>query len=316
MKRILVTGANGFIGKELCRQLLEKGYQVRAAVRKPEVFYDINGIQSIKINEIDAHTDWNNAVKDIDIIVHLAARVHVMTDDAPSQINTYRQVNVDGTRSLAETAARAGVNRFVFISSIKVNGEESNKAYKEESTPQPEDPYGISKMEAENELKAVCKATDMERVIIRPPLVYGAGVKANFKTLMNLVHRRIPLPLASVRNQRSFIYLGNLVDSIIICMTHHAAAGQTYLVSDDRDVSTPELIRLIASSLNIQSCLFPFPQFLLRSVGGILGKGDAMKRLLGSLCVDISKIKRELSWQPPFAMESGLIHTAKWYNQR
>jgi nucleoside-diphosphate-sugar epimerase len=227
----------------------------------------------------------------------------------------FRRVNVKGTVNLAQKASRAGVRRFIYLSSVKVNGEGDEKAYNEESAPQPEDPYGISKMEGEIEVRAVCNASDMEKVVIRPPLVYGAGVKANFKALMNMVNKRIPLPLATVRNRRSFIYLGNLVDSIITCMTHPAAAGQTYLVSDDRDVSTPELIRLIAASLNTPSYLFPFPPSVLWLVGKLVGKGDTMKRLIGSLSVDISKIQNELSWQPPFSMESGLMNTSKWYTR-
>ncbi|MCB2149554.1 MAG: NAD-dependent epimerase/dehydratase family protein, partial [Deltaproteobacteria bacterium] len=250
------------------------------------------------------------------IVVHLAARVHQMAEDATDPLYAYRQVNVEGTRNLAESAARAGVKRFVYLSSVKVNGEENAKAYTETHEPSPTDAYGISKMKGESALKTICEKSGMEFVIIRPPLVYGPEVKANFLALMRLVDCRIPLPLASVTNRRSFIYLGNLIDCIYNCMTHPAAAGQTYLVSDDKDVSTPGLIRLIATSLKKPVCLFPFPQAFLSIIGRLLGKENAIKRLLGSLTVDISKIKRELNWTPPFTIESGLLDTADWYKTK
>lgn len=315
MKKVLVTGANGFIGRALCKRLVEDRWSVTAAIRQPETTEIDHRIRLVKVRGIDERTNWGRILEGIDIIVHLAARVHILSEHAIDPLDAFRRVNVKGTVKLAQKASGAGVRRFIYLSSVKVNGEGNKKAYNEENAPQPEDPYGISKMEGEIEVEAACNASDMEWVAIRPPLVYGAGVKANFRALMNLVHKRIPLPLATVRNRRSFIYLGNLVDSIITCMTHHAAAGRTYLVSDDRDVSTPELIRLIAASLNTPSYLFPFPPSVLWFVGKLLGKADTMKRLIGSLSVDISKIKNELSWQPPFSMESGLMNTAKWYKR-
>ena len=246
-------------------------------------------------------------------MVHLAARVHVMTDNAHDPLGLYRQANVEGTGRLADQAVRAGVKRFIYLSSVKVLGEENENAYSEADDLCPEDDYGISKMEAEESLKAFTGQSGMDHVILRPPLVYGPEVKANFLALMRMVGRKMPLPLATVKNHRSFVYTGNLVDCIFTCMNHPAAAGQTYLVSDDRDLSTPELIRLIASALNKTVYLFPCPQTLLRSIARLLGKGNATNRLFGSLTVDISKIKKELSWTPPFTVESGLLNTAKWF---
>lgn len=315
-KRILVTGANGFVGSALCRRLVSEKHQVTVAVRRKAVPFLPEFVNHVITNNIGQNTDWTKAVAGVDTVVHLAARVHVMSENLSNPLDAYRQVNVAGTKKLAEDAASAGVRRFVFLSSVKVNGEESAIAYRESDDPSPEDDYGISKMEAEEQLKTIAKKSSMEIVVIRPPLVYGPGVKANFLALMKLVDRRVPLPLGSVSNQRSFIYLGNLVDCIFHCMDHPDAAGQIYLVSDDRDISTPGLIRMIADSLNNRVLLFSVPQALLRSIGILLGKGEAAKRLIGSLTVDISKIKRELEWTPPFSMESGLLKTAEWFKQR
>lgn len=316
MKRVLVTGANGFVGDGLCKRLLSEGHQVTAALRRPVVPFFHESINSVIVGNVDDKTDWTNAIEGIDIVVHLAARVHQMAEEAVDPLQAYRQVNVKGTKNLAESSARAGVSRFVYLSSVKVNGEESLTAYRENDEPMPEDAYGISKIEGERQLSAIAENCAMEFVVIRPPLVYGPSVKANFLALMRLVDRKIPLPLANVSNRRSFIYLGNLVDCIITCMNHPSAAGQTYLVSDDRDISTPDLIRWIACALNTAAYLFPCPQTLLSLVAGLLGKKDALNRLLGSLTVDISKIKRELSWTPPFTVESGLLNTAKWFKER
>jgi nucleoside-diphosphate-sugar epimerase len=236
-----------------------------------------------------------------------------MSKGQSGQIDAYRAVNVDGTGNLAECAVRAGVKRLVFLSSIKVNGEENTTAYSEQCPPSPEDAYGVSKMEAERVIKEVADGSVMETVILRPPLVYGPGVKANFLALMRLVSQKIPLPLSGVKNQRSFIYLGNLVDCIQCCMAHPSAAGQTYLVSDDHDLSTPKLIRLLASAMNKSAFLFPFPVGILIILASLAGKTDALKRLLGSLTVDISKIKKDLSWKPPISTKSGIVRTVKWF---
>jgi nucleoside-diphosphate-sugar epimerase len=316
VKRILLTGANGFVGLALCKRLLSEGHHITAALRRPAGPFFHESINSVIVGNVDDKTDWTQAVEGIDVVVHLAARVHQMVEGAADPIQAYRQVNVEGTRNLAESAAHAGVGRFVYLSSVKVNGEERLSAYREDDDPAPQDPYGISKREGERQVGVIAEKSAMECVVIRPPLVYGPAVKANFLTLMGLVDRKVPLPLANIRNRRSFIYLGNLVDCIFTCMAHPSAAGQTFLVSDDKDISTPELIRLIASSLKTTAYLFPCPQTLLRSVAGLLGKKSASDRLLGSLTVDIAKIKRKLSWMPPFSIESGLLDTAKWFKER
>ncbi len=314
-KHVLVTGANGFIGSALIKELVNEGWYVTAATREPLPALDSEHIRNVSIGSINASTLWEDALEGMDVVVHLAARVHVMSDKTRNPLGAYRKVNVQGSRKLAEIASQSGVKRLVLLSSVKVNGEEHSRAYREDDEPEPQDPYGISKMEGELALRTIADGSEMDYVIIRPPLVYGAGVKANFRALLSMVHRKVPLPLAGVNNQRSLIYIGNLVDSIIACMTSKAAANQTYLVSDDQDLSTPRLIRAIAASMDTRCLLFPFPQLLLKTASKLAGKGDAANRLLGSLTVDISKIKRELAWRPPFSVESGLRHTAKWYKE-
>ena len=315
-KHILVTGANGFVGTASCRRLQSEGCEVVAALRRSDRSFPVDGIRCLNVGHIDGQTDWTEAVDSIDIVVHLAARAHVVKDTQDKQIDAYRQVNVEGTRNLAESAERAGVKRLVFLSSVKVNGEGTDFAYTEMDPPSPNDPYGISKMEAEQALHAIADRSEMEIVILRPPLVYGPGVKANFLALMHLVARRIPLPLGSVNNSRSLIYLENLVDCISQCVGHPAAAGQTYLVSDDYDFSTPELIRSLASAMNKTAFLFPFPLGILQTMAKLMGKSGAAQRLLNSLTIDISKIKRELAWAPPISVTTGMLATASWFKER
>jgi nucleoside-diphosphate-sugar epimerase len=315
MERILVTGANGFIGRALCTTLSAKGYRVLAAVRDAAFPKRAGELDSVCVGAIDRHTDWRTIVKGIDIVIHLAAKVHQLDDKSQNRIDTYREVNVRGTSNLADCAASNRVKRFIYVSSIKVNGNEKPTAYVESDVPMPEDAYGISKMEAENQLKRIASASRLELVVIRPPLVYGPGVKANFLNLMRLVDRHLPLPFANIRNQRSFIFIGNLVDCILKCVAHPKAGGQIYLVSDDRDLSTPELITLIASALDTRCILYPFPQKLLDAAANLFGKGDVVGRLYGSLTADITKIKKDLAWKPPFSAEYGLLQTAKWFKK-
>jgi nucleoside-diphosphate-sugar epimerase len=315
VKRVLVTGANGFIGTALCKKLHSDGLEVIAALRRPDTPFRLPGMQSISVGRIDNRTDWTAAVAGADAVVHMAARVHVMADTANDPLSLYRQVNVEGTGNLAGQAAGAGVKRFVYLSSIKVHGEENDQAYSETDALRTEDDYGISKMEAEEKLKAITRQTSMEHVILRPPLVYGPGVKANFLVLMRWIDRRIPLPLGSVANRRSLIYVGNLVDAVIRCLTHIDARNQTFLVSDCRDLSTPDLIRLIAAALGRPSYLPPFPPAWLRTLGRVSGKTEAVSRLLGSLTVDTAKIIQTLDWVPPFSVQSGLHETAKWFRE-
>ena len=271
------------------------------------------GIDGFKIENIDSHSDWAPALDGIDAVIHLAARVHVMDESSADPIIEYRKINVDGTKHLARIAESKNVRRFVYISSIKVNGEGKCEPYTEENPPAPSDPYGISKLEAEMELRKIADETGLEVVILRPPLVYGPGVKANFLQMIQTVNRGVPLPLARIKNKRSMIFLGNLVDAVLICSIHPRAAGKTFLLSDGKDVSIAELIQQIASALGRPSRLFPLSPNILRSLAKVTGRSEAVSRLLDSLMVDSSKICTELDWTPPFSMEEGLKETAKWY---
>lgn len=313
---ILVTGSTGFVGTALCERLLVYNHSVRGSVWVEESSTNIPvGIEVSRINSIGPNTDWSEALSGIDTVIHLAARVHIMNDTSCDPLVEFRQVNVAGTKRLASEAAKAGVNRLVFISSIKVNGEETEVPYTLDSTPNPSDPYGISKWEAEQCLRQIEAETGMEVVVVRPTLVYGPGVKANFLNMMKIIQRGIPLPLASITNKRSLIYIGNLVDALATCSTHPTAAGKTYLVSDGEDVSTPELIRRVARALGKPARLVPITPIMLRLAGAMAGKSAAVNRLTGSLTVDSSKIRHELGWIPPFTMAEGLRVTAEWFKR-
>ena len=316
MHKVLVTGASGFIGRALCSRLLAEGWRVRGTVRSNNQFTRLpDGVETIKIDSVGLETDWSGALEGIDIVIHLSARVHVMKDSTADSLAEYRQVNVAGTEGLARGAATKGVHRLVFMSSIKVNGEGRPLPYTETDIPSPSDPYSASKWEAEQILNEIAADTGLEVAILRSPLVYGPGVRANFLKLMKVVQRGIPLPLGKVNNRRSLIYLENLADAIITCANHSKAKGQTYLVSDGEDLTTPDLIRRIASALKRPARIFAFPTFWLRLAARLLGKGAAVDRLLGTLTIDMSKIQRELEWNPPYKMNHGLRETAKWYKQ-
>lgn len=302
----LVTGPNGFVGKPLCAELLRRGQSVRAAVRAADA--PTGKTEPAAIGQIDGATDWATALRGVDAVIHLAARVHVMSDAAADPLAEFLKVNLHGTVNLARQAARAGVKRLVYVSSIKVNGEATRNGQKfsETDPPAPQDPYAVSKWEAEQALQRIARETGLEVVIVRPPLVYGPGVKGNFAQMMEVVARRIPLPFAAVRNSRSLIYVGNLADALIACATHPAAAGQTYLVCDGEDISTSNLLRQLADGMGVPSRLFPCPAALLRLAGKLAGKPRQMERLLDSLQVDDSKFRRELGWRPPFSLDQGL----------
>jgi len=317
LNSVLITGAGGFIGSALCAKILAKGWQVRGTFRfESDVSRLPDGVEAVSTASIDSDTKWDDALSGVDTVVHLAARVHVMNDVSPDPLAEYRKVNVKGTKCLAVAAANAGVKRFLYISSIKVNGEGRAAPYREDEEPAPQDPYGVSKWEAEQELHKISVKTGMETVILRPPLVYGPRVKANFMRLVSLVKFGIPLPFGCIKNRRSLIYIGNLIDAIRICMTNPNATGKTYLVSDGEDVSTPELIRRIGAASGRRALLLPVPVWIMRMAGRITGKYDEVERLVGSLTVDISKIRRELEWKPPYTMENGLRETAKWYAKK
>ena len=304
---ILVTGGSGFVGSALLKQLLLNGCEVSASARS-SLTAELKGVQHHPIYDMTASTDWSAALNRVQTVVHCAARVHVMADSAADPLAEFRRVNVDGTLNLARQAAASGVARFVFVSSVKVNGEATvpGRAFTERDAPAPQDPYGQSKHEAELGLRQLAYNTDMEAVIIRPPLVYGPGVKANFAALMSAVQRGWPLPLGAVHNQRSLVALDNLVNLIVTCLHHPAAANQTFLASDGHDLSTAELVRGMARAAGVPARLWPVPVWALQVAAGALGKGAAVQRLCGNLQVDISKTRSLLGWVPPVTVAEGL----------
>lgn len=304
---VLVTGATGFVGKALCAQLARLGFTVRAAVRTSGSARTILA-DEVVVGEMGALTDWAAALAGVSAVVHLAARVHVMDEQASDPLAEFRRVNVQGTLRLAQQATAAGVQRFVYISSIKALGEATlaGQPFTEESPAQPTDAYGISKLEAEQDLREWAAHSGLEVVIIRPPLVYGLGVKANFAALMRAVQRGVPLPLGTVHNSRSLVGLDNLVDFIVTCLIHQKAANQTFMVSDGQDLSTTALIRAMAQSTGVKARLLPVPVVLLKAAASLLGKGDAMQRLYGNLQVDITKARTMLDWTPPVTVLEGL----------
>ena len=313
-KTLLVTGANGFIGKALCKTLSKQGYSVRESVRKID---KTSSAQQIAVGEINAATDWTDALIGIDAVVHLAARVHVMNETATDALAAYRKVNVEGSLHLAQAAVKAGVKRFIFMSSVKVNGEGTpfGHPYTPEDLPAPADPYGVSKYEAEIALQQLAKDTGLEVVIIRPPLIYGPGVKANFKNMMGILSRSLPLPLGAIQNKRSLVALDNLIDLIICCINHPAAANEIFLVSDGLDISTPDLLRRVAKALSKKALLIPVPSGMLQWIAKLLGKAAVAQRLCESLQVDISKTQQLLNWTPPVNIDDALHKTALFYKQ-
>jgi UDP-glucose 4-epimerase len=313
--RVLVTGANGFVGQALCPLLEKAGWEVRRATRSAAAASN-PAENRIAVGEINAQTDWRKPLEGISAVVHLAARVHLMQDDARDPLAQYRAVNRDGTENLARQAAEAGVRRLVYLSSIKVNGERTTEQpFRTDNAPHPQDAYARSKWEAEQALRDIAAVTGLETVILRPPLVYGPGVKANFLRLMRLAERGIPLPLGRVDNRRSLLYLGNLADAVRMCLTHPAAAGKTFLLSDGVPLSTPALIRALAAALGKPARLLPVAPRLLRLAGRLTGKDTEIARLLDSLEIDGTPIERELDWQPPYSLEEGLAATAAWFRE-
>jgi UDP-N-acetyl-alpha-D-quinovosamine dehydrogenase len=313
LSKVLVTGAGGFVGRPLCNEMFRRGYQVRAAMRTHGQLSAAG--ETVTVGTIDASTQWDDALKGVDTVIHLAARVHVMNDKAADPLTEFLKVNLYGTSNLARQAAGAGVKRLVFASSVKVNGEQTKEgqAFSENDEPDPQDPYAISKLQAEEVLQSIAKETGMEVVIVRPPLVYGPGVKGNFFRLLTAIDKGIPLPLAGANNLRSLVYVGNLVDALAACANHPAAAGQIYLVSDGEDVSTAMLVERISRLLGRSSRSFDFPPGLLRAAASMLGRTAQVDRLFGSLRVNDRKLRSELGWSPPYTMEQGLGDTADWY---
>lgn len=304
--RVLVTGASGFLGQALTRRLRADGYPVTALSRHAPAAPGESWVQ-VKLYE-----DGGGLLAGQDCVVHLAARVHVMNDAVQDPLAEFRATNVDLTLHLARQAAQAGIHRFIFISSVKVNGEETatGRPFTAEDKPLPLDPYGVSKMEAEQALRTIAAQTGMEVVIIRPPLVYGSGVRANFGALLRAVARGVPLPLRAIQNRRSLVALDNLVDLIATCVSHPKAAGQIFMVSDGEDLSTSDLIRRMAKAMGRPARLIPAPVWLLILIGKLTGKSGAVQRLCGNLQVDISKTKTVLDWKPPIGVDEGLQRAA------
>jgi UDP-glucose 4-epimerase len=317
MRKGLLTGASGFLGKHLASVLIGSGFNMKLVLRKSSgLDSDLN---SIVVKGIDSHTDWSTGLDGLDFVIHCAARVHVMDETVEDPLEAFREVNVHGTLALAKAAAKAGVKRFIFISSIKVNGESTTERlpYKSSDIPSPEDPYGISKAEAEDGLKLIANVTGMEVVIIRPPLVYGPGVKANFAALLKLASTGIPLPFACIsKNKRSMVYVENLISLIVGCINNPNAANQTFLVSDDNDLSTKQFVKGLSSGLGKSGLMLPVPNVLFSIAGKVLGKSAVIDRLCGSLQVDISHTKNTLNWQPPYSVEQGFAVTAKYFKEQ
>jgi nucleoside-diphosphate-sugar epimerase len=311
-RSILVTGASGFLGASLVRHLASsEAFSVRAPVRNPRFCFPAS-VEVLPIADLDASTNWQHALPGVEVVVHASARVHVMNDAAQDPLVEFRKVNVEGTLNLARQAAAAGVKRFIFISSIKVNGEGTlpGKPFSAEDAPAPVDPYGISKLEAEQGLYALGASTGMEVVIIRPVLVYGPGVKANFLSMMRWLSKGIPLPFGAIHNRRSLVALENLISLIVVCIDHPRAANQTFLVSDGEDVSTSDLLRKLACALGKPARLVPIPCWLMQGAAVLLGRRNVAQRLFGSLQVDISKNRALLGWTPPVTLDQGLRLTA------
>jgi nucleoside-diphosphate-sugar epimerase len=315
--KVLVTGASGFVaGAVLSRWAQNPRYQIKATLRRKRSEIP-HGVSLVEIDDLGPKTDWKAAVLGMDAVVHTAGRVHVMNEPASDPLGEFRRVNVEGTSNLACQAAAAGVRRFIFISSVKVNGEGSlsGRPFTETDPPNPQDAYGLSKWEAEQALMKVSRETKMEVVILRFPLVYGPRMKGNMPRLFRLADRGFPLPFRTVRNRRSLLYVGNAVSAISKSLSHPNAAGGTFMVSDGEPVSTPDLIRRIAFVLDRPVRLIPFPPFLLGSAGKLIGRSEEVDRLLGSLVIDSGKIGHVLNWSPSYTLDQGLKETASWYKK-
>lgn len=312
--KVVVTGGSGFIGRALCERLgSEEHIDLHRVVRSTA--FSLPSVSDIEVDDIGSQTLWANSLQDVDVVIHAAARAHVTSDSAANPLNEFRRVNVDGTMNLARQAMNAGVRRFIFISSIKVNGEMTacGRRFSAGDQTAPADAYAKSKCEAEVALQGLAKAGDMELVVIRPPLVYGPGVRANFLAMMRWIHRGWPVPLGRVNNKRSLVALDNLVDLIATCASHPAAANQIFTVSDDEDISTSELARRIGVAVRNPAKLVSVPVALLRTCASFAGKSGQLERIVSSLQVDIAKTRDLLGWAPVINMEKALQETARHY---
>ncbi|HEY9811615.1 MAG TPA: NAD-dependent epimerase/dehydratase family protein [Halomicronema sp.] len=327
MKSILITGPTGFIATHLIPYLANQRHQIRAALRNPSKTLPPN-VTPILVGEIDGKTDWTEALKDIDTVIHLAARAHILNDKSPNPEAEFFTVNTEGTTNLVRQSIAAGVKHFIFISSIGAMATLSNQTLTENSPCKPDTPYGRSKLQAEKALIELAGPSQMTWTILRPTLVYGPGNPGNMERLIKLINRGLPLPFGSIKNQRSLIYVGNLIDAIATSLTHPNAKNQTFIVSDGQDLSTPELIQKIAKYLEKPCNLMPAPPSLLKLAGYLGNTGQnllnrplplnsqTIDRLLGSLIVDTTNIQTNLNWQPPFTIDEGLFHTlqSQWHS--
>ncbi|PKM12119.1 MAG: UDP-glucose 4-epimerase [Gammaproteobacteria bacterium HGW-Gammaproteobacteria-3] len=311
MTRILITGVNGFVGEALSRHLLVSGFDVVGSVRSNTAHSQ--HLPCFAVGDIDVGTQWRQALHGVDVVIHLAARVHVLKETAPDALSAFRQVNRMATENLARQCAAQGVRRFIYLSTIKVNGEQSDKAYSDDDKPKPQDAYALSKWEAEQALTTISADTGLEIVIVRPPLVYGPGVKGNFLRLLRWVHSGFPLPFAKVENARSMIGLDNLCDFIKVCIDHPEASGEVFLVADESALATPDLIRIMAKAMKRKPRLPAVPTQGLYVMGMLCGRRLEVERLCGSLTVDSQKAGDLLGWKPPFSMESEIEKTVAWF---
>ncbi len=313
--KVLVTGASGFVGNATCARLVMHGMHVIGTVRHQPA-RPLLGVDYRIVGDMDANTDWHDAYIGADAIIHCAARVHVMRETAADSLAAFRAVNVASTVQLARQSAAAGVGRFIFLSSVKVNGEGGSIAYCETDPPAPQDAYSISKYEAELGLREIATETGMHAVVVRSPLIYGPGVKANFQALMRALVRGVPLPLGAIHNRRSMVALDNLVDLIAICIEHPAAASETFLVSDGEDLSTTELVRRLADAIGCPARLVSVPEAVLMAGATLLGKREMARRLCGTLQVNGTKVREVLGWAPPVSVDEGLRRTVEYYLQQ
>jgi nucleoside-diphosphate-sugar epimerase len=317
--RVLVTGANGFVGRALLDRLATSAdFEPIASIRSDSMPDRPEKLKVVRTTGLQSDTDWSDALDQVSVVIHCASRVHVMNDRETDPLGVYRSVNVEGTLNLARQAVNKGVRRFIFLSSIKVNGESTrlNQPYTADTSPAPVDPYGISKLEAEQGLREIAAHSAMEVVIIRPTLVYGPGVKANFLNMMRWLNKGVPLPFGAIDNRRSLVALANLVDVVVVCITHPAAVNQTFLVSDGEDLSTTQLLVRMGHVLGKPARLLPVPSWLLELGATLLGKKSLSQRLCGSLQVDITKTRELLGWNPPVSVDDALILTANCFLEK
>ena len=316
MKSILITGATGFVGRNLIPLLLQQNYSIKIAVRSTVNPAFATQLTVVQVGDINGDTEWQFALQDIDVVIHLAARAHILKDKSPNPEAEFLRVNTAGTANLAQQAMQAGVKHFIFISSIGAVTRLSNHLVTEKSPCQPTSPYGLSKLQAEQALIEIAQPRSMAWTILRPTLVYGKGNPGNMERLVKLIKTSLPLPFGNINNRRSFVYVRNLVDAIATCIDCTNAKNQTFIVSDGEDLSTPELIRRISKAMGKSPLLLPFPPSLLSLGTKIIGKADVSDRLLGSLQVDSSKIRQMLNWKPPYTVDEGMQATVDWLKQQ